>query len=76
MRKNITTQELDQLYQDGITILKAFTNSISILSEQECIYDLYYNGDCAIFLDGEKCFYGTSSEAYAWLNDKVASYYK
>ena len=75
MRK-LTAEENNQLYQDGITILKAFTNSISILSGQKCIYDTFYNGDCAIFLDGEKCFYGTAKETYNWLNDKVESYYR
>ena len=72
----LTTEEKDQLYQNGITILETFTNSISILSGQECIYDLLYNGNCAIFLDGERCFYGTVTETYAWLNDKVDSYYR
>ena len=75
MRK-LTAEENDWLYRDGITILKAFTNSISILSGQECTYDLLYNGNCAIFLGGQRCFYGTSSEAYTWLNEKVESYYK
>jgi len=75
MRK-LTAYETDQLYMDGVAILKAFTNSISILSGQECTYDLLYNGNVAIFLDEERCFYGTSKETYDWLNDKVESYYK
>lgn len=75
MRK-LTAEENNQLYQDGITILGAFTNSVSILSGQKCMYDLLYNGDVAVFLDDERCFYGKSTEAYAWLNDKVASYYE
>ena len=75
MRK-LTAEENNQLYQDGITILGAFTNSVSILSGQKCLYDLFYDGSVSIFLDGERCFYGKSTEAYAWLNDKVASYYE
>ena len=75
MRK-LTAEENNQVYQNSMAILKAFTDNISILSGQKCIYDVFYNGDCAIFLDGERCFYGNAMETIAWLNEKVESYYE
>ena len=75
MRK-LSVEEKDRLASNWTTLYETFIDTLSILSGKAYYYDLLFNGECRIFVDDQCVFYGTTYEAYAWLNEEVNNYYK